>query len=372
MKREWVIGAIVSSTALLVSLVFAELALRVYQRVTTGTAVTSVFPGWRASPMPYSPFLAFGPRVNYEIPNKQEPSLARFDARGFRTTERIGVKAADETRIVAFGGSTTEDLWNATGRHWPWLLEQRLQQNADGRVRVLNGGMSAYATPHSLIRTAFDLPEMDADAVIVMHNINDLTAVYFAIAADTTLDAHYAAKYLTRGYTGLRSEEDIVWSRLLRLVRNRLFPVREDRAPVPDSPETLARGLELFSRNLRSIVAVARAHGVEPILLTMPFSRLEAHYNAALAGDAVTGSVGIGPVPEHERLLRDLAHYNRATLAVARETGSTAIDMAAYAWDDSHFVDIVHYSDAGSEAFAERLAEQLGPRLSTLRKARVR
>lgn len=366
MKREFAARSLLSIAALLVSVVFAEIAVRVYQRVAHGTPLTTVFPEWRVQPMPYSPFLAFGPRVNYQVPGKQDSLLSRFDARGFRTTEDVQQKADGELRLVALGGSTTEDLWNSSGRHWPWLLEQRLQRVSEGRVRVLNGGMSAYATAHTLIRASFDLPDLQADAVIVMHNINDLTAVYHAIAADTSLDGHYAAKYLTQGYTGIRGDEDVVYSRFLRMLRNRLRPA-EALPEVPESPETLARGIEIFSRNLRSIAAVARAQGVEPIFMTMPFSSSEAHYRATMAGDVVTGSVGIGPIPEHARFLNDLASYNAAILAVARESGIRVVDMASQTWDESHFVDIVHYSDAGSEAFAEQLAKQLEPMLPAIR-----
>jgi lysophospholipase L1-like esterase len=366
-QRELTLRLLLSAATLLACALVAEIGMRVYQRAAFGIPLTTAFPDWRVDPMPYSPFLAFGPRVDYEMPGKAEPALARFDSRGFRTVEEVLPKIKDEIRLVALGGSTTEDLWNSSGRHWPWLLEQHLQKSTDDRIRVLNGGMSAYATAHSLIRSSFDLPDLDADAVLVMHNINDLTAVYFAIAADRELDAHYAAKYLTRGYTGIRRDEDVVRSRFLRFLRGRLFPARVERPDVPDAPETLARGVELFSRNLRSIGAVARAHGVEPIFMTMPFSASEEHYLATLAGDVATGSVGIGPVPNHARLLRDLARYNLATIEVAAETGTTVIDMAALPWDKSHFVDIVHYSDAGSEAFAARLAEQLAPLLEALR-----
>lgn len=372
MKREHALGALVSIAALFVSILFAEVAVRIYQRMASGVPLTTVFPEWRIRPMPYSPFLAFGPRVNYSAPGKQDSTLARYDERGFRTTEDVSQKAEGELRIVTLGGSTTEDLWNSSGQHWPWLLEQRLQRLGEGRVRVLNGGMSAYATPHTLIRTSFDLPDLQADAVIVMHNINDLTATYHAIVADSALNAHYAAKYLSKGYSGIRTDDDVVYSRFLRMVRNRLQP-KKVWPEVPESPETMARGIEIFSRNLRSIAAVARAHGVEPVFLTMPFATSEALYEATMAGEVATGSVGVGPIPPQSRFLDDLRSYNQAILAVGRETGTRVVDMASLTWDDSHFVDIVHYSNAGSEAFAEHLAKQLEPIIPEIRaRARIK
>ncbi len=351
--------------ALLVATGLAEVALRGYQRVAFRIGFFSAFPDFRVEPMVYSPFLAFGPRINYQIPDREHPELSRFDERGFRTTEPIGSKPAGELRIVALGGSTTEDLWNRSGRHWPWLLEQRLTAGGAGRVRVLNGGMSAYATPHTLIRTAFDVPELDADVLLVMHNINDLTAAYHAIAARTPLDGHYTAKYRLKSYTGVRRDEDVVWSRLWRLVSSHLEPQDTMTVILAEDEATLAEGVRLFQRNLASIAAVARAHGVRPVFLTMPFDTGAAHFRVMQSGQVRIGSVGIGQLPERERMMRDLARYNAATLSVSATIGVPAVDMAgAGAWPDSLFVDTVHLSDRGSEVFADRLAAALGPLLA--------
>jgi lysophospholipase L1-like esterase len=81
--------------------------------------------------------------------------------------------------------------------------------------------------------------------------------------------------------------------------------------------------------------------------------------------------VGVGHLPERERMLADLERYNAATVALANETGVTVIDMASsFDWGDSLFVDTVHYSNVGSEVFAERLAEQLSPLLRRLLESR--
>jgi lysophospholipase L1-like esterase len=367
MDREVRNRLILAASATVFSVVLAELSLRIYQRVVFGTAITSVFPEYRIAPLHYSPFLAFGPRVNYQIPGRDDPALAQFDAHGFRTTEPLFPKAPGELRLVALGGSTTEDLWNTSGRHWPWVLQNRLSQTSIRPVRVLNGGMSAYATPHSLVRTFTDVVDADADILLVMHNINDLTAAYQAIAANTPLDPHYAVKYLTRGYTGVRGDDEVVRSRLLRLLSSRLRPQRARQVLLAQNEATMTRGIQLFQRNLRSIAAVARAHGVEPVFLTMPFATGEDLFRITQTGHVNVGSVGVGHLPERKRMLADLARYNAATIALANEIGVTAIDMAgSFEWDDSLFVDTVHYSDVGSEVFAERLAEELRPVLDRL------
>jgi lysophospholipase L1-like esterase len=360
------IGVAAKLALLIASLVFsvllAEIGLRVYHRVAAGTPVFAVFPGWRVESMAYSSYLAFGPRINFRAPDKTYPELAWFNERGFRTSEPMWPKRAGELRIATLGGSTTEDMWNASGRHWPWHLEQRLDALKIRDVRVLNGGMSAYATTHSLIRTAFDVTELRADVLLVMHNINDLTAAYYALAADTTLDPHYAIKYRTRGYTGLRGEEDVVWSRLKGFVAGRFESQRAATSPLPHDPVVVAEGARLFQRNLRSIIAVAQAHGIRPVLLTMPFSTSLKHFETTKSGQVRTGSIGIGRLPSSAQFFRDLERYNRATVALADTLGVTVVDMARLTeWNEDLFVDSVHLTDAGSERFGAVLATALGP-----------
>lgn len=371
MDRELRIKIILGAAATLIAIALAELTLRIYQRAVFGTAITSVFPEYRVAPLHYSPFLAFGPRVNYQIPGRDHPDLARFDASGFRTIEPLHPKPPDEFRIVALGGSTTEDLWNTSGRHWPWVLQERLQDGATRPIRVLNGGMSAYATPHTMIRTFTDVVDVASDLLIVMHNINDLTAAYQSIAANTPLDPHYAVKYLTRGYTGVRGDDEVVYLRLKRLIISRLRPRRARQVLLAENEATMERGVELFQRNLRSIAAVARAHGIEPVLLTMPFATSEELFRITQTGHVNVGSVGVGHLPDRERMLADLARYNAATIALGDEIGVTVIDMAGeFEWADSLFVDTVHYSNSGSEVFAERLAEKIRPLLNRLMRSR--
>src|SRR6185503_15144799 len=91
-------------------------------------------------------------------------------------------KGAGVLRIVAFGGSTTEniDVMKSHGTHYPRELERILRQRmgTDG-VEVINVGNSAYATPHALILLSLHVLSWEPDIVILSENVNDLTAAYF-------------------------------------------------------------------------------------------------------------------------------------------------------------------------------------------------
>lgn len=138
---------------LITTVLLMEGTLRVYQRVSFGIPLTAWIPRRVPQQFPLSPFLVFGPRVDWRVPNRPPTPYTSFNPQGFRTTDTIGPKRSTEFRIIALGGSTTEDLWNDEGIHWPLVLECRLHQRGRTDVRVLNGAMSAYSSAHTRRRT---------------------------------------------------------------------------------------------------------------------------------------------------------------------------------------------------------------------------
>jgi len=163
------------TVALLVTFLACEVTLRAYQRIARGLPMTTLLPLKQENLFPLSPFLVFGPRIDWQIPDRTRPELARFNAQGIRMQGELGAKQTGEYRIFALGGSTTENIWNELGIHWPLVLECELRASGHEGVRVYNTAMSAYTTAHSLVRLQFDVMDYEPDMVIVMHNINDLS-----------------------------------------------------------------------------------------------------------------------------------------------------------------------------------------------------
>ena len=340
----------------------AEWAIRVMQSSTYGTPVLSLLPVFRDTRFQLSPFLVFGPRVDWEIPGKAIPELARFNDEGFRLNGPVPAREPGEYRIIAVGGSTTENVWNEAGIHWPLVAQCRLRDQGYP-VRILNAAMSAYSTAQSLVRLQFGLVEHDPDMVLVMHAVNDLTVNYTAAALGREVDPHYLVKYGGKGYTGEIDAGDIVLSRVGRGIRNRLWPRREASLPPPAWAYDMERGVGFFSRNLRSIAHWAAAEGVEVALLTMPYSRDSARY-VLLQEPTGGGSPGLGVLPEQHIFSRDMDRYNQAIREVAQEEGVLLLDMATYLQErEGDLVDPVHYSTAGILRFGEIVATTLAPSL---------
>lgn len=349
---------LLAGTAVLLALWLGELALRTYQWIAKDRPFLAFLPDHKPErQFQLSPFLVFGPRIDWQIPGKTHPELAYLNHQGLRTRHTLGPKPPGEYRVFALGGSTTEDYWNEESLHWPLVLERALHAAGRTDVRVYNAAMSAYSSAHSLVRLEFDLLRYEPDLVLVMHNVNDLTVNYYAAALGRPTDPNYLAKYGLKRFTAVVDESDVVVSRLWHSVRARARDLFEPEPPgVPDHYD-LGPGLEVFRRNLRNLAALARANGCEILLLTMPVSRSRAKYDSLAAlgwkGDA-------GPLPPYERLHSDFDAYNRAILEMSRRHEIPVVDMnALFPRNDDLFVDIVHYSKDGVVVFGETLAKSL-------------
>jgi hypothetical protein len=352
------------TVALLVTFLACEVALRAYQRATRGVPMTSFLPYHRDTQFQLSPFLVFGPRIDWQIPDKTRPELARFNSQGIRVQGEVGPKQPGEFRIFALGGSTTEDVWNELGIHWPLVLECELRAAGHEGVRVYNTAMSAYTTAHSLVRLQFDVMDYEPDMVLVMHNINDLAVSYEAAQARRPVDGHYHVRYAQKSFTGVLDDEDVVVSRLWHSLATRVRDVLAEPAPRVWDYD-LASGRRVFERNLTWMAAVAREGGAELVLLTMPFSSAHRQLQTSLPRPG-QGQVAMSadPLGGDEQQAADLSSFNAAVLEAAQASGALAVDMAElFGGDPEYFADVVHYRTEGVERFGTILAAQLAPHL---------
>lgn len=341
---------------LLLAAVLAEVGLRIYQRVSRGTPLLTLLPGYRPSArFPLSPFLVFGPRLNEQLPGKRHPEWSFYNHQGFRTLDTLSAGHPGEYRMFALGGSTTVDLENDEGIHWPLITEQALHRAGRGDVRVYNAAMSAYTSAHSLVRLSLDLLQYRPDMVLVMDHINDLSVNYHAWHAGRVVDANYLVKYGSREATGVITEGDLVFSRVLHSVDSRLTDLVRRPASEPASPPVVEPGRTLFKRNLANLIAVARANGVAVVLLTMPMAGSDSVYQATrLAG----GDARV--FPGFATFRRDFDSFNDAIREVGTEHRVPVIDLDSLVpGDAAHFVDVVHHSESGVRALGEAVAAQL-------------
>jgi hypothetical protein len=281
-------------------------------------------------------------------------------------------KIPGTTRIVVFGGSTTENTFvmEHQGVHYPRALQQRLRQDTGNEaIEVISVANSAYATPHSLILLELDVLDWDPDIVILSHNVNDLLAAYFPGNA-----FNYANKYGTEfyGLPNVRSlyslpnvllqHSELYWalqSRLDRVVRAHDPSYAIHRVSYGMEPPADAR--EAFRRNLVSFVRLAKGAGIEVLLGTQPLEPSEESFVRHMAFKPYNDIV---QYPLHEEFLAHHAAYNQVVREVATAEGAFLVDNAArFAGHRERFIDFVHYNLEGVEALAANFEAALRDRV---------
>jgi lysophospholipase L1-like esterase len=346
--------------SVLFSLLLGEAGIRTYDAVRGA----GFFSGRRnplARPKPVLPFLTFG------FPLYEDDGGQRFISSRHGELYPLR-KGGGVLRVVAFGGSTTEnvDVVKSHGTHYPRELEKILRQRLgrDG-VEVINVGNSAYATPHALILLSLHVLSWEPDIVILSENVNDLTAAYFP-----RFVSDYANKYShpTFGLPDF-SERDSLTNRLFQhsqlywaakslLVAQRLR--RDDRyriRRVSYGNEPPAQARDVFKRNLRSFVVLAKSRGIKVVLGTQPLERSEEYFERHVMYKPYNDVVRY---PLHAEFVRHHESYNRAIKEVATEEGATLADNDAVLGGQSAlFSDYVHYTLEGVRRLAASYADVL-------------
>jgi lysophospholipase L1-like esterase len=256
-------------------------------------------------------------------------------------------KPPDEIRVLCLGGSTTVNF--RAGISYTDVLEERFAASApDGwRVRFLNAGGEGYSTAQMLVNLSLRNLDVQPDIVTIYENVNDLAANFFGDG----VQSDYANKYLTDFYLGFRHRTGVVAavtkvSRLARQVAGSInaiaYPERvmfEERDWRP--------GLVYFERNLRSIVAVAREHGLRLALLSQA------------ARDDYRRDPGF-------------TAYNETIRRVAEAEGVVFVDVASGVTEDRFFLDdAIHNTREGVEAVAERLYRPLADMIEDVQRERA-
>jgi lysophospholipase L1-like esterase len=312
-----------------------------------------------------------------------------INGQGFRGTEFTG--KADEYRILAVGGSTTESLDIDEPKSWPWLLERSLATTPTGQaVRVANVGVSGMTARDHVVqvkRLTDEYPPIHE--ILVLVGVNDMSD--FLANADEygppppVTEPRAERKQERKAFQvpgGFRRLA--VWQLLSRtkqlLLRkfSKSGAFRDDDAEnyarwrrnrrgvtILDSLPDLTPALVDYRRNLNLIVDHARAHSARLLLMTQP-SLWRPDLTPAEANLLWLGGVGdfldhpVGKYYSANAMSRALDQFNAVTLAVCRERGVTCLDLASKIPKTGEmFFDDVHYTEAGSARVAQEVAEFL-------------
>jgi lysophospholipase L1-like esterase len=211
----------------------------------------------------------------------------RTNALGLRDDE---VLQDGRTRILAIGDSCTFG-WGADQAHaYPQVLQARLDvAGGPRRYRVVNAGVPGYTSRHGLEYLRERGLALRPAIVLVGYGFNDIVP-----AGDVIAQLTFERRWMPL----LRLDDALLdWSRLWRWVRHATLT-----PPPTDLP--MRSSAEQYAQNLREIVRLARAHGVEPVLVSFWWGPQHEHM---LALETVAREPGV-PLVTYEGPHLDVIH----------------------------------------------------------------
>lgn len=303
------------------------------------------------------PYLGYALRPGYERagnPNVRGVAQVHINSHGMRGPEMLVEKDPRTIRILCLGGSTTYCTGAMSdAAAWPAQLEQRL--NGAGipgvRFEVGNCGVSGWTSAESLINLALRLVELRPDFVLLYHIPNDARAIQTrGVVGDYThlrqawvadnpgeVDRWLSERFHLFGrWRQSRGGAEQALVSLQRYVFVPDFKSLHVRSDV----EVVERGIDIYRRNLKHLIALARANGIEPLLQTF----------------ADCPSI---ETPDGERYTETIRRQNEVIEALGADLGVHVVDMTSLRDRPELFDDWMHYNERGCAEHGALLATKL-------------
>ncbi len=340
-KRLFLAGLTVVAIVALVAT--AELAVRIRQAWKHGTSLT------------LDQMYEIDPTTKLRVPKAgRDFGRIRIDSRGFRNPELADPKPAGVVRLAFLGASTTFCAEVSSNEAtWPSLVAEALRRRFPSRpIDFVNAGVPGYTVERSLVNLERRVAPLKPDVIVIYHATNDLSGELRALAAGHGIDvAPPEASWLAR--------RSLLWNLVSKNLTVLVAQWRADSGTSEYVPiERAALGKE-FRSGLERLVEAAKRTGAEVAVVTF-----STHMRAAQEGKArnraMQSAVLYMPGMSFDGLVEAFGRYNEIIRQVAQEENVMLIgDDDRIPGDPLHFVDSVHFTDAGSRAQAERVAGAL-------------
>ena len=275
------------------------------------------------------------------------------DRDGFIMPSRVHEEP--DLEIVFLGGSTTECMFVDEEKRFV-SLAGRLLRKAYGRVNTYNGGKAGNNTLHSVNNLMNKVIPMEPDAVVMMHNVNDLSPLMFGETNWT--------KEVSGRSTITDHSTRVTWKQVVAT----LFPNIWVYGVTPGDEWTRLKigekreldhefMLHEFRKNVLTFVNLCEARELRPILMTQA-SRLSEVPDERMK--KVAERIQIDFIIDYAGY-RDLHEsFNQVIRDVGREKGVYVIDLAnKVPKEDTYLCDAFHFNGTGSELVAQIIADEL-------------
>jgi lysophospholipase L1-like esterase len=303
----------------------------------------------------------------------QKPYRVRTDAQGFMLPYNRYEKP--DLTLIFLGASTVACIYVEEENRYPYLVGQLLEQKTGKKITSINSGVGGNNSLHSLDILLNKIIPARPDAVVMMHNINDLVTLLY--------DRTYWSKNPTRGaivnfsfyknLTGLKALSTLARDMYIpnlhaatRVLSKKIFG---KKVKDPDDEFASIRGkrltvdaaviLDEFKMNLNTFISICRARRITPVLMTQ-FNRYKANPDPKVI-KAMQGFESDSKIPMGV-FMELYARFNEAIREVGKANGVLVIDLAALIPQDKQYLyDVVHLNTRGSQLAAQLISERLQP-----------
>jgi lysophospholipase L1-like esterase len=297
------------------------------------------------------------PYISYEIKPDYKSKQVQINSLGYRGRSFSAKKPEGVYRVIALGASTTYGIYNQQNRTYPFLLEKKLQEDLHTKnIEVINAGLVSATTTESLIRFSLRIAPLEPDMIIIYHGYNDLvprmfndfSGDYFHYRKIMKSDFHiYEKLYLYKIFNAAllrRINEKVIMNQNLLH-----YTWKFDNLPdIPQRVENFnATSSDVFKRNFKDIITLARAADIQVVLMTFAFDDQQKNWNNYMP-DELWGK----GIRENNLVVKALAEQYDLPLVKFYEYGES---------DRRIFADSIHMNEYGNLKKAELIAQEIEP-----------
>ena len=279
-----------------------------------------------------------------------------INSSGFRGPEIETPKPQGRVRIAFIGASTTFCAEvSGDSAVWPHLVVEQLRAAyPEASFDYVNGGVPGYGVGSSLKNLRHRVAMHRPDIIVIYHATNDLSGEMRKLAAAQGLGE--AADSVRQSWFERHS---LLWELVVKNLRVRDAQRQAAHAGARRlAVDPAGIGAE-FQLEL-GLLAKESAGVASRVAIATFSTRLRLEQTPEQQSQAAVSAFVYMPFMSLDGLLAGYARYNQIIRQVAAAEGALLIDGEhAIPGDAAHFVDTIHFTDAGSRAMAERVTRAL-------------
>ncbi len=304
---------------------------------------------------------------------EQKAYRVRTDANGFILPYKRYEKP--DFAVIFLGASTTACIYVDEESRFPALVGNLLEAKTGRQVTSINAGVGGNNSLHSLDILLNKVIPLKPDAVVMLHNINDLVALiydktywsknptrqpiidyklYKDLTGMKAISTLARDTYIPNLHVAFRSLSKKIFGKQVKDPEDEFAYIRGKKIVFDD-----ARILDEFKMNLQTFINICTARRITPVLMTQ-FNRYKADpdpkIREAMAGFEKDSRISARQFKEiYDR-------FNAAVVEVGRQNGVLVIDLARLVPQESAYMyDVVHLNTAGSQLAARLISDKLQP-----------